>query len=209
MSVSREAKSTTGRQVGILALQGDYEAHARALCDLGARAIFVRRPEQLQEVDSLILPGGESTTMVKLIEAYEFEQPLREFHRRRRPIFGTCAGLILLASEITDHPEQMCLGCFDAGVARNAYGRQIESFETRLEAPCLGEEPLPAVFIRAPRIVRLGDAVQVLARLNGDSVLVRQENVLAASFHPELTPDRRVHRLFLEMNSPDTACRAA
>ncbi len=207
--MSREAGTYTERRVGVLALQGDYEAHARVLYDLGAQVVFVRRPEQLQEVDSLILPGGESTTMVKLIEAYGFEQPLREFHRRRRPIFGTCAGLILLASEITDHPEQACLGCFNAGVARNAYGRQIESFETRLEAPCLGEEPLPAVFIRAPRIVRVGDGVQVLARLNGDSVLVRQENVLAASFHPELTPDRRVHRLFLEMDSPDTACRAA
>ena len=209
MSVRREAETYTERRVGILALQGDYDAHARALCDLGARVVLVRRPEQLQEVDSLILPGGESTTMVKLIDAYGFERPLREFHHRRQPIFGTCAGLILLASEITDYPEQMCLGCFDAGVARNAYGRQIESFETRIEVPHLGDKPLPAVFIRAPRIVRAGAGIEVLARLNGDSVLVRQENVLAASFHPELTPDRRVHRLFLEMDSPGTARHAA
>jgi 5'-phosphate synthase pdxT subunit len=193
----------------VLALQGDYEAHARALCDLGVRAEYVTRPEQLREIDSLILPGGESTTMVKLIEAYDFRQTLLEFHRRRQPIFGTCAGLILLAGEVSDHPEQMSLGCIDTGVARNAYGRQIESFETRLHAHRLGEEPLPAVFIRAPRIVRAGSRVEVLARLDGDSVLVRQENVLAASFHPELTPDRRVHRFFLELDSPGTARRAA
>jgi len=207
--VGRQADRIDQRRVGILALQGDYEAHARALSDLGVRARYVTRPEQLREIDSLVLPGGESTTMIKLIEAYDFQPALKEFHSRRQPIFATCAGLILLASEVTDRPEQVCLGCLDVAVARNAYGRQVESFETRLHAPLLGEEPLPAVFIRAPKIVRAGEGVEILARLDADSVLVRQNNVLAASFHPELTADHRVHRLFLGQESPGSALRAA
>lgn len=195
--------------VGLLALQGDYEAHARALAELGARTRYVTRPAHLEEVDSLVLPGGESTTMVKLIEAYGFQPALAAFQRSGRALFGTCAGLILLSSEVAGYPNQLRLGLIDVSVERNAYGRQVESFATTLEAPALGAEPLPAVFIRAPRITRLGAGVEALARLDGECVLARQANVLVATFHPELTADRRVHRLFLDSGQPRAGRRAA
>ncbi len=150
------------RTVGLLALQGDYEAHARALAELGARTRYVTRPAHLEEVDSLVLPGGESTTMVKLIEAYGFQPALAAFQRSGRALFGTCAGLILLSSEVAGYPNQLRLGLIDVSVERNAYGRQVESFATTLEAPALGAEPLPAVFIRAPRITRGRVNVQLL-----------------------------------------------
>ncbi len=197
------------RTVGLLALQGDYEAHAKALADLGAGTRYVTRPAHLDEVDSLILPGGESTTMCKLIQAYDLEGALRDFQRSGRPMFGTCAGLILLASEIVGYPEQLRLGLIDLSVERNAFGRQLESFETVLESPALGAPGLPAVFIRAPRIVRTGPGVEVLARLGEECVLARQGSVLVATFHPELTSDRRVHRLFLDMLDADAGSRAA
>ncbi|MEE9219044.1 MAG: pyridoxal 5'-phosphate synthase glutaminase subunit PdxT [Acidobacteriota bacterium] len=197
------------RRVGLLALQGDYEAHARALADLGVSPRYVTHPEQLREIDSLIVPGGESTTMVKLIQAYAFEPALRQFYRSGRPIFGTCAGLILLSSDVSGSPHQLHLDAIDLSVARNAYGRQLESFETALQVPKLGQEPLPAVFIRAPRVARVGPAVDVLARFRHDCVLARQGCILVASFHPELTSDRRVHRLFLEMGSRGPARGAA
>lgn len=199
----------SGRRVGVLALQGDYQAHARAFADLGAPTRFVTLPGHLQEVDSLVIPGGESTTMIKLLAAYGLAPALEEFRRSGRPLFGTCAGLILLAREIVGYPDQPCLGFIDVGVERNAFGRQVESFETRLPTPAFGAEPLAAVFIRAPRIVRLGPAVEPLARLGEECVLARQENVLAASFHPELTADRRVQRLFLSMGRPDRERLAA
>ena len=200
---------TQNRTVGLLALQGDYEAHARALAELGARTRYVTRLEHLEEADSLVLPGGESTAMVKLIEAYGFQPALAAFQRSGRPLFGTCAGLILLSRGVAGYPNQLSLGLIDVDVERNAYGRQVESFETALEAPELGAEPLPAVFIRAPRIVRLGAGVEALARLNGECVLARQANVLVATFHPELTVDRRVHRLFLAMGDGRAARCAA
>lgn len=197
------------RRVGVLALQGDYEAHARALAELGAEPLYVTRPAHLDAVDSLVLPGGESTTMAKLIEAYALAPALAGLRRAGRPLLGTCAGLILLASEIAGHPDQLRLGLIDVSVRRNAFGRQVDSFETRLEAPALGREPLPAVFIRAPRIVRVGAGVEVLARLGEECVLARQGCVLVATFHPELTPDRRVHRLFLSMGEPGAERSAA
>jgi 5'-phosphate synthase pdxT subunit len=197
------------RRVGLLALQGDYEAHASAFADLGVRTRYVTRPGHLDEVDSLLLPGGESTTIAKLIEAYALAPALAEFRRSGRPLFGTCAGLILLARDIVGHPAQPRLGFLDLSVDRNAYGRQVESFETQLEVPALGREPVPAVFIRAPRIARTGPQVEILARLDGEAVLVRQGSILGATFHPELTADRRVHRLFLEMGQARAEADAA
>ena len=197
------------RCIGLLALQGDYEAHARAFAEIGAPTRTVTLPAHLQEIDSLVLPGGESTTLNKLLDAYGFRPALAEFQRSGKPLFGTCAGLILLAREIVGYPEQARLGFIDLSVERNAFGRQVESFETLLEAPALGPEPLPAVFIRAPRIVRLGPEVEPLARLGEECVLARQGSVLVASFHPELTADRRVQRLFLSMGRPREARLAA
>jgi len=197
------------RRVGLLALQGDYEAHARALAEIGVRTRTVTRAAHLDEVDSLLLPGGESTTIAKLIEAYDLAPALERFRRSGRPLFGTCAGLILLASEVVGYPDQPRLGFLDVGVDRNAYGRQVESFETELDAPALGTQPLPAVFIRAPRLARIGPQVEILARLDGEAVLVRQGSILGATFHPELTADRRVHRLFLGMGQARAEADAA
>jgi 5'-phosphate synthase pdxT subunit len=179
--------------IGVLALQGDFEAHRKALERAGARAVAVRTAAELERVAGLVIPGGESTTMLKLLRSENLMEPLREFGKRR-PIFGTCAGAILLASRVT-HPEQESLGLVDMDVERNAYGRQLESRVVRLEAE---GGPLEAVFIRAPIIRRVGANVRVLMQYNGDPVLVEQGLHLAATFHPELTVDDRVHRLFLE-----------
>jgi 5'-phosphate synthase pdxT subunit len=180
------------RTIGVLALQGDFEAHRKALERAGARAVEVRGAAELEQVDGLVIPGGESTTMLKLLRSDNLLELLREFGRRR-PIFGTCAGAILLASRVT-HPEQESLGLVDIDVERNAYGRQVESRVALLDVE---GGPLEAVFIRAPIIRRAGPAVRVLARYNGDPVLVEQGIHLVATFHPELTEDSRVHRLFL------------
>jgi 5'-phosphate synthase pdxT subunit len=182
-------------RIGILAIQGDYAAHAEALTDAGAEAVEVRNPEELASLDGLILPGGESTTMLKFLERRGFFEAL-ESYAADRPIFGTCAGAILLAREVR-HPAQRSLGVLDAVVERNAYGRQIDS--TILTAPTtLPGGPLEMVFIRAPRIAETGPAVEILARREGFPVLVRQGKLMAATFHPELSADRRVHRLFVE-----------
>jgi pyridoxal 5'-phosphate synthase pdxT subunit len=181
--------------IGVLAIQGDYAAHAEALGDAGADAVEVRNPEQLGDLDGLILPGGESTTMLKFLERRCFFDSLKEF-ASSKPVFGTCAGAILLAREVR-HPEQRSLGALDAVVERNAYGRQIDS--AILTAPSsLPGEPLEMVFIRAPRITETGPDVEVLARRDGFPVLVRQGKLMAATFHPELSADRRVHHLFVE-----------
>jgi 5'-phosphate synthase pdxT subunit len=174
-------------RIGILAVQGDFREHAAALRQLGAEPVEVRKPEQLEDVDGLVIPGGESTAISRLIRIYGLEEGLRRFER---PIFGTCAGMILLDR---DH-----LGLADVSVRRNAYGRQVSSFEADLQLAA-GEEPLRGVFIRAPRVAEVGEGVEVLAELDGEPVLLRDGRYLIASFHPELTGDTRVHELFLEM----------
>ena len=183
------------KRVGILALQGDFAAHGAALERAGAQAVEVRSAEQLKDVDALIIPGGESTTMLKLIDWEHLFEPLREFGQTH-PVFGTCAGAILLATEVTN-PAQQSLALMDIGVERNAYGRQLDSRIARL-APEGIEGDLEAVFIRAPIIRRVGEKAKVLARYDGDPVLVEQGRHLVATFHPELTSDSRVHELFLE-----------
>ena len=184
-------------RVGILAIQGDVEAHARALARVGAEAVPVRREKELGALAGLVLPGGESTTISKGIERLGLAEPLREFVRSGRPVLGTCAGAILLAREVENHPVPT-LGVLDLVASRNAYGTQVDSFAAPLEAPALSElAGLRCVFIRAPRLCRPGVAVEVLGRHAGWPVLVRQGNVLAATFHPELGADPRVHRLFL------------
>ena len=179
--------------VGVLALQGDYEAHAKAVARAGGEAVEVRTAADLDAIDGLIIPGGESTTMLKLLDLEGLFAPLRRFGERK-PIFGTCAGAILLATDV-ENPKQASLGLMDLTVERNAYGRQVDSHISRLSAEEAGE--LEAVFIRAPIIRRAGEGVRVLARHRGDPVWVEQGRHMAATFHPELTADARVHRRFL------------
>ncbi len=189
-------------RIGVLAIQGDYAAHAEALADAGADPVEVRNPGELDGLDGLILPGGESTTMLKFLERRGFFEALEEFSASR-PVFGTCAGAILLAREVRN-PAQRSLGVLDAIVERNAYGRQIDS--TILTAPTsLAGGPLEMVFIRAPRIAETGPGVEVLARREGFPVLVRQGSLMAATFHPELSQDRRVHQLFVDTVMASTA----
>lgn len=180
--------------VGILAIQGDYEAHGRVLERLGAKVSFVRKPEQLDEVDALIIPGGESSTFLNFLAEHGFLEKLREFVRAK-PTFGTCAGAILLAKDV-ENPPQASLGAIDIAVRRNAYGRQVESFIAEADSK-LG--PLELVFIRAPKITRVGPGVEVLATEKNDPVLVRQGKVLVATFHPELSTSTRVHEAFLSL----------
>lgn len=183
-------------RIGVLAIQGDYEAHAQALRDSGAEALLVRKPEQLAGLDGLILPGGESTTFLKFLERDGFLSSLREFVAAK-PTFGTCAGCILLAKEVLQ-PSQDSLGVLHVTVERNAYGRQIDS-SIQLAETVLPGGPLEMVYIRAPRIAKTGEGVQVLAERDGFPVLVEQDHLLAATFHPELSSDRRVHRHFVDM----------
>ncbi len=182
--------------IGVLALQGDYEAHARAFRSAGARTALVRKPDELAGLDGLVLPGGESTTMLKFLEKRGFFETLGKFVAAT-PCFATCAGCILVAREVL-HPKQRSLGLLDATVERNAYGRQIDSTILTLPTELPGG-PLEMVFIRAPRIARVGPGVQVLAQRDGFPVLVRQADLLVATFHPEMTSDTRVQQLFLEM----------
>ena len=184
--------------IGVLALQGAFAAHAKKLIELGVTVEEVRRPEHLDAVDALVMPGGESTTMSMLLESSELFDPIATRIAEGMAVFGTCAGLILLANEIEDgRPDQRSFGRLDIAVQRNGYGRQLESFETDLATTVTGE-PVHAVFIRAPRIVRRGESVEVLAESRGDAVLVRDGNALAAAFHPELSNDTRIHRIFLD-----------
>jgi pyridoxal 5'-phosphate synthase pdxT subunit len=184
-------------RVGVLAIQGDFAAHARAIERVGANAIEVRRANDLAALDGLILPGGETTTMLKFIEDEELAAPIVDFARAGKPLFGTCAGAILLAREVYN-PAQASLGLIDIAIERNAYGRQVESFIAEVETTIEGG-PLEAVFIRAPKIRRIGAGVEVIARLKDEPVLVRDGNILAATFHPELTEDVRAHQLLLSM----------
>ena len=182
-------------RIGVLAIQGDYAAHAEALTEVGAIPVEVRKAGELAGLDGLILPGGESTTLLRFLEKRRFFELLQEFCRTK-PVFGTCAGVILLAREVLN-PPQRSLGVFDATIERNAYGRQIDSAIVTAETALAGG-PLEMVFIRAPRIIKTGPGVEVLARRDGFPTLAREGRVLAATFHPELSHDRRVHRLFVE-----------
>jgi pyridoxal 5'-phosphate synthase pdxT subunit len=185
--------------IGILALQGDFDLHAKALARIGEASAEVRLPRELERVDGLVMPGGESTTLLKLLDTWEFVPALEKFHAAGKPIFGTCAGLILLAREV-ESPKQASLGLIDLTAERNAYGRQKESFETEGVADLgQGPRPLKMVFIRAPRIRRLGPAVTPLVMHRGECVMARQGSVLVAAFHPELTDDETVHRYFASM----------
>ena len=189
-------------RVGVLALQGDTREHLAALRDAGASAVTVRRREELDAVDALVIPGGESTTMSHLLRDLDLLEPLRKRLADGLPAYGACAGMILLASEILDAGaegrEAVPLGGLDITVRRNAFGRQVDSFEGDVEFSGF-DEPVHAVFIRAPWVERVGDGVQVLARAAGHPVAVRQGPVLATAFHPEVTGDRRIHRLFVDI----------
>ncbi len=189
-------------RIGVLALQGGFALHAAALRRAGADPVEVRKPGALDDIDGLILPGGESTTLLHLMEAGDFRSALRTFHAQGRPLFGTCAGLIVLAREV-ESPRQPSLGLIDVTVERNSYGRQRESFEATGEAEARaaldGGGSLRMVFIRAPRIRRVGPGVDVLLSLTGDPVLAREGPVLVSTFHPELTDDLTVHRYFCRM----------
>jgi 5'-phosphate synthase pdxT subunit len=186
-------------KIGVLALQGAFAEHVAILRAIGVEAIEVRLPAQLEEVDGLILPGGESTTMRHLIDRWDLRRPILDLAARGAPLFGTCAGMIVLAREIAGGEEPV-LPLLDVTVERNAFGRQLDSFEMELAVPLLGDTPVHAVFIRAPVIARAGMDVDVLARLgDGRIVAVRQRNVLATSFHPELSGETRFHRLVAMM----------
>jgi 5'-phosphate synthase pdxT subunit len=191
--------------VGVLALQGDFEEHIASLRRLGADTREVRTEAQLAAVDSLVVPGGESTSMAKLMDIYDLRDPLVAFARSGKPIWGTCAGLILLAGRLEEHrPEP--LGVMDTVVQRNGFGRQVDSFETDLDIVGVAGGPYHAIFIRAPKIIDAGPSVEVLAALeDGTIVAARERNVLVTAFHPELTTDDRVHGLFLAMAAEVTA----
>ncbi|MDU0315493.1 pyridoxal 5'-phosphate synthase glutaminase subunit PdxT [Phycicoccus sp. M110.8] len=196
---------TTQPTIGVLAVQGDVREHLRALEDAGARAVPVRRTVELEAVDGLVLPGGESTTMDKLVRAFDLHQPLRARIAEGMPAYGSCAGMIMLADRIADaRPDQQTLGGIDMTVRRNAFGRQVDSFEEDLHIHAIGGAPMRAVFIRAPWVEQVGDAVDVLAHVEegpaaGRIVAVRQGALLATSFHPEVTGDHRFHQLFVEI----------
>jgi pyridoxal 5'-phosphate synthase pdxT subunit len=187
----------------VLALQGDFDAHRKRLEELGAKVVLVKKPEQLDSIDGLVIPGGESSTFLKLLGEAGFEK-LKDFVRLK-PTFGTCAGAILLAKEV-ENPKQLGLGAIDIGIRRNAYGRQIDS---SIREGLLGGAPIEMVFIRAPKIERLGEGVEVLATESSDPVVVRQGKTMAATFHPELSNDPRVHEAFLDLvqNGSTAPCK--
>ncbi|WP_030799995.1 pyridoxal 5'-phosphate synthase glutaminase subunit PdxT [Streptomyces sp. NRRL S-337] len=186
--------------IGVLALQGDVREHLTALAEADALARPVRRPEELDEVDGLVIPGGESTTMSKLAVVFGMLEPLRAFVRAGKPVYGTCAGMIMVADKLLDAREdQETFGGVDMIVRRNAFGRQNESFEAAIDVAGIPGGPVEGVFIRAPWVESVGGDVEVLATYDGHTVAVRQGNVLATSFHPELTGDHRVHALFVDM----------
>ncbi len=186
-------------RIGILALQGAFLEHEQAFRDLGVEAVQVRLPAQLEGLDGLVIPGGESTTISKLMDAYGFREPLLKRIQEGFPVWGTCAGMIMLSKDVRDERVHS-LELMELRVIRNAFGRQIDSFEADLSVPILGDDPFQAVFIRAPIVAAVGDGVEVLARLpDGRIAAARQGKLLATAFHPELTGDLRFHRLFLEM----------
>jgi 5'-phosphate synthase pdxT subunit len=187
--------------IGVLALQGDVREHARALEAAGASAIAVRRPTELDKVDGLVIPGGESTTIVKLAKAFELLEPLRDYVHGGRPVYGSCAGMILLADRVDDggSPIEDTFGGIDMTVRRNAFGRQVDSFEEDVDIDGIDDGPVHAVFIRAPWVQELGPRATGLGNAAGRIVAVRQGNLLATSFHPELTGDGRIHAYFCDV----------
>ena len=195
-------------RIGVLALQGDVREHLDAIREVGAEPVEVRLPRDLAGLDALILPGGESTTMRTLIDLYGLRDPILSMARGGAPMLGTCAGMILLANRIADG-DQPVLPILDIEVQRNAYGRQLDSFEADLDVPALGNEPLHGVFIRAPVLTDVGPGVEVLARdPDGRPIAVRQGRVLATAFHPELTTDRRLHEMLVKMIRTEAVPRA-
>lgn len=195
-----DGSASSGVVIGVLALQGDYEKHLQALRKAGAKARLVRTPAEIAQVDGLVIPGGESTTVGLLMERTGTGEAIRKRAADGMPVYGTCTGLILMAKEIEDS-RQYRLGLMDIAVRRNAYGRQIDSFEAEIEVPELGEPPIRAVFIRAPQVTGRNGTVSVLGELDGVPVLLRQGNLLASSFHPELTEDARIHKYFVRLVS--------
>jgi 5'-phosphate synthase pdxT subunit len=187
------------KRVGVLALQGDVVEHLHALRRLGVEAIEVRNERDLASIDGLIVPGGESTTVIKLLERFGLVEPIKKRVREGMPFWGTCMGMIVAAHDVADM-KQDTLDLLDITVRRNAFGRQIASAEVDLAVPVLGEPAFPAIFIRAPWVERAGDGVEVLATQNGHGVFVRQGNVIGTSFHPELTGDDRMHAYFISLS---------
>ncbi|OAA30629.1 glutamine amidotransferase [Kosmotoga arenicorallina S304] len=185
-------------KIGVLGIQGDIQEHLRMIERLGHEVIWVKRPEQLEKISGLIMPGGESTTMIKLMKRFEVWEPLYQMLQNGFPVYGTCAGLVLLAYEIENYPDQDSLKALPVRVERNGYGRQVDSFEVELEIPAIGANSFNAVFIRAPIIVDWDKSVEVLSIYKNAPVLVRYGNILASSFHPELTDDVRIHRYFID-----------
>jgi 5'-phosphate synthase pdxT subunit len=185
-------------KIGVLALQGAFREHIEALRELGVEAVEVRLPEQLDGLDGLIIPGGESTAIGKLAVKYGLQEAIRRYVSEGKPVYGTCAGMIMLSKDVG--MDQPLFGLMDIKVERNAFGRQLDSFETDLDIPALGDKPFPGVFIRAPKIEGVGKGVQVLAKLeDGTPVAAREGNIIVTAFHPELTGDLRFHRYFLAM----------
>jgi pyridoxal 5'-phosphate synthase pdxT subunit len=184
-------------KIGVLALQGAFREHRQMFEKLGAKVIEVRFPEQLENLQGIVVPGGESTTIVKLMGSYGFDKALPEFYKGGGAIWGTCAGAIAIAKDIVGYPEQPRLGLMDMAVERNAYGRQVASFETDVDVETF-DTPFHVVFIRAPRIASVGKEVEVLATFKDDPIMVKQGQLMATVFHPELTKDTRIHRYFLE-----------
>jgi len=191
--------------VGVLALQGAFREHQKALKACGVNTVQVRKPEQLDELNGLVIPGGESTTMGKLLLQFDLLDAIADLGRKGMPIFGTCAGLIMLAKDIigSDQPR---LGLMDIKVERNAFGRQVFSFESELDISPLGAEPFQGIFIRAPYVVDVGPGVDIWAEYDSKIVCVKQDNLLAAAFHPELTDDIRLHRKFLDIVNIEPKC---
>ena len=199
-AIASPVVSRSALTIGVLAVQGDVREHVRVLTSLGAQAHGIRRPTELTDLDGLVIPGGESTTMDKLVRAFDLFDPLRALIAGGLPVYGSCAGMIMLADRIAEgRPDQQTLGGLDITVRRNAFGRQVDSFEEDIEFVGLDGGPVRAVFIRAPWVEDAGDGVDVLARAAGRIVAVRQGALLATSFHPEVTGDARVHELFVEM----------
>ena len=191
-------------EVGVLAIQGDFAEHIAVLGELGVTAREIRLPEQLHSLDGLIIPGGESTTLSRLMTIYNLRDPIAEMAAQGHAIWGTCAGMIMLSQEITEQ-DPVPLGIMDIGVQRNAFGRQVDSFEQALNVDGIGEDPYHAIFIRAPVIIRVGPAVRVLSKLEDQRpVAVQQGNLIATSFHPELTRDYRFHSYFLNLANRNT-----
>jgi len=189
----------SGPRIGVLALQGDVLEHLRAVEEVGAAPFPVKTGTDLRRADALIVPGGESTTVMKLLQRFELAQPIRERVAGGMPFWGTCMGMIVAAHDVVGAPEQPTLDLLDISVRRNAFGRQAASAEVDLMIPALGAQPFPAIFIRAPWVERVGPLVRQLASLDGRAVLVRRDHILGSSFHPEMTADRRLHEYFLRM----------